>query len=232
MRVETLPASEATALLAARLRWQYFVTLTYGYRPEPKLKPDFYLGKNPPPVSVRHCMLVQWMRQIHSRFNLPGTSPFSVQALVRTERGEKGGRIHHHALVTLDGIDHPTIGGASALKMIWQRHCGASAGHCDSRIYQDGLPGVDYVLKALGSFDLLAANGYELERFGSSNEERSVIFTPGAVWSLFKQRSHRSRHEAQQAARLLRRLRRDQSSRGVEPSFWRPASLAHPYSSR
>jgi len=228
MRTVNLEASEAAAWSLKRLEWQFFITMTYGFRPDPVKQPDKFIGSTPPPFSIRSRMVFQFLRVVNRSFKCGKDPLWNLQAAIRNESGEKGGRAHHHCLLTIPNLTNPSKSDCFRIKSLWQFYCGRSAGFADVRLFNSQLAGEDYLAKVEGSD---GANSYELGKFGLSGD-RTLILTPNVIWQLHKKRSHMSRNQGRQSARLLRVLKRDRSQnvteRKAREHFWAPERFDHP----
>lgn len=140
------------------VNWQIFVTLTL---------PDNLLEAG----EARHGrVLFAFLRKAA---DFGGVHFHSLLWCLRSERGEKGGRLHYHALMggfpprvqTPDGRSYsPTsIRGRFVLKNTWEQLVHAMA---RVQLFNDGLPGVGYVLKG--------GAAYEAGKFSSSADRVTV----------------------------------------------------------
>lgn len=226
MATLNLEATEAAAWSLKRLDWQFFCSMTYGYRPNPVEEPDHWVGCNPPPSLIRQRIIFQFLRVVCRSYGAGSDPLWGLQAVVRNEFGEAGGRAHHHCLLTIPGLDRPSKSDCFRIKNLWTFYCGKKTGFADVRLFDSRLCGEDYITKIEG---LDGANSYELGKFSMAGD-RSLILTQRCVWELHKKRTHVSRNEGRHTARLLRVLKRDrsQNSGNRKSTGWSPDRLEHP----
>lgn len=117
------------------VNWDLFVTLTL---------PDNLLQASEPRLG---CVFFAWLRRVADFGNVHFRDLIWV---LRSEVGEGTGRLHFHALVA--GLPRSRVGKRSRFvyKNTWEKITGAM-----SRVYRynDGLPGVGYVLKGGAAYE-------------------------------------------------------------------------------
>ena len=97
---------------------------------------------------------------------------------LRQEAGEIGGRMHLHALI--GGCPEGLVNERTCF---WLMHQWTAAEHMSQgwarvRVYDEALPGVDYVVKDLVTSGVSAANAYESCKFCASDQimvSKSVV---------------------------------------------------------
>ena len=215
--------------------WQFFVTLTYGSIPVPRIegakdiKGPARRGGKVPSEMVRRRMFFQFLRKFCKGFRCPMEH---VLFLAREEFGERGGRAHWHCLLGgVRDLNSNATTNRFVIKAYWES-CGKSAGGADVREYDPRQAGASYVLKGLesldpDSFNLDLANSYELQKFDDSLAHRKLILGRGWIRKFQRMKSNKGHQFARQSGKIPER---DRSARGMRRGgVPRPARLAHPY---
>ncbi len=137
----------ALLLHARRHQWQFFAGFSFA-------------NEQSMAESVRGPMQFEFMRRCCAKWHFPIKK---FEFLIREELGEKTERLHWHALFS--GLPPSLVNRSSCFVMIktWENMGG---GHSRVRVFDERLPGSDYVLKGLEGSQ--AANAYELSKFNES----------------------------------------------------------------
>jgi len=147
------------------LDWEFFGSLTYK-------------GKVPP-SQYRETM---WMAFIFELCQKAKSKPRELLWVRREERGEMGGRLHQHFLLSFlkPGLHHNRITWSFVMKHLWEKVVGG--GGCRIRPYNWRLSGAEYTLKNLSGGD-----AYELGKF---NADSAALTLSHRLESLLKRRAH------------------------------------------
>ena len=129
------------AYALSKVAWGYFGTLTYS-----GLKPEY----------VRKSMTMAFFYEIA---RMQKVRPRELVWVLREERGEIGGRLHHHFLLQ-ETKDKTSLSMCFMLDATWKKIGG---GMTAMRQYDRQLTGADYVTKCLSG-----ANAYEMGKFNDS----------------------------------------------------------------
>jgi hypothetical protein len=164
------------------VKWQYFVTLTFGA--------SFTQKKTPNKIH----RVYSWLRTVQAHHNKT-SSLEHFRFLLREEHGEQGGRFHYHILMA--DLSPASPGHCHAMSWVWREKM--KVGYAVIRPYTRSLNGVDYVLKGLspkylrplretendrdkrhkiaqngtcsGRFNSNEANNYELGKYAMENTQ-------------------------------------------------------------
>jgi len=149
----------ADVYVLSKLHWQFFGSLTFRTERLPQ--------------RVRISMFFALMRKAAKDFRVyfPG-----LPWCLRIERGDIGGRLHNHFLLT--GLPDNAVSVATCFAMMRTWSNTLRGGHAQIRIFDPRLSGVDYVAKCLG-YQLDGADVYESAKFGMDGRE---LMYSRAVW--------------------------------------------------
>lgn len=152
---------KAEILHLSRIQWHYFITLTHR-------------GEIPSDARLQR-MLNGYFAEAG---RIVGVRNDRLLYAVRREAGERGGRLHEHALLAADRGHSPTPQHCYRLRHVWSDVI--KAGMADVRIFAGGLDSIGYLTKG--------ADSYESGKFGL---DTSVVTLSDAVLRLVMHKRRR-----------------------------------------
>ena len=144
LKIRKAVASQDYAITLARIRWDFFATLTF--------------AGTVPRESIAYGLAFRWLRGVAEACDV---KPYKrLISALRGEFGELGGRFHFHCLVGGTNTRNYITAG-HALEHRWKVI--TNGGRVEVRQYNRTLAGAEYVSKCLG------ANDYEAKKYAFAN---------------------------------------------------------------